>query len=95
LRGGEPSRAATARTLGNRKLRENTCAADDTNKLTSRAQAAQGTAQVATNITDVSRGASDTGMASSQVLGSAQALSRESGRLRREVEKFVRTVRAA
>ena len=58
-------------------------------------QAAQGTAQVAINITDVSRGASDTCMASSQVLGSAQALSRESGRLRREVEKFVRTVRAA
>ncbi|MEN3379130.1 MAG: hypothetical protein V7604_4485 [Hyphomicrobiales bacterium] len=59
------------------------------------AQAAQGTAQVATNITDVSRGASDTGMASSQVLSSAQALSRESGRLKSEVEKFVRTVRAA
>jgi methyl-accepting chemotaxis protein len=58
-------------------------------------QAAQGTAQVATNITDVSRGASDTGMASSQVLSSAQALSRESGRLKSEVEKFVRTVRAA
>jgi methyl-accepting chemotaxis protein len=59
------------------------------------AQAAHGTAQVATNITDVSRGASDTGMASSQVLSSAQALSRESGRLKSEVEKFVRTVRAA
>jgi len=58
-------------------------------------QAAHGTAQVATNITDVSRGASDTGMASSQVLSSAQALSRESGRLKSEVEKFVRTVRAA
>jgi len=34
-------------------------------------------------------------MASSQVLSSAQALSRESGRLKSEVEKFVRTVRAA
>ena len=59
------------------------------------AQAAHGTAQVATNITDVSRGANDTGMASSRVLSSAQALSRESGRLKSEVEKFVRTVRAA
>ena len=58
-------------------------------------QAAHGTAQVATNITDVSRGASETGMASSQVLSSAQALSRESGRLKSEVEKFVKTVRAA
>ena len=54
-----------------------------------------GTAQVATNITDVNRGASETGTASAQVLGSAQALSRESGRLKSEVEKFVRTVRAA
>jgi hypothetical protein len=34
-------------------------------------------------------------MASSDVLASAQALSRESGQLKNEVEKFVRTVRAA
>jgi methyl-accepting chemotaxis protein len=58
-------------------------------------QAAQGTAQVATNITDVNRGANETGTASAQVLGSAQALSRESGHLKAEVEKFVETVRAA
>ena len=58
-------------------------------------QAARGTAQVATNITDVSRGAGETGMASSDVLASAQALSRESGVLKSEVEKFVQTVRAA
>jgi methyl-accepting chemotaxis protein len=58
-------------------------------------QAAMGTAQVASNITDVSRGASETGSASSQVLGSAQSLARDSGRLRAEVEKFVNTVRAA
>jgi methyl-accepting chemotaxis protein len=58
-------------------------------------QAAMGTAEVASNITDVSRGASETGSASSQVLGSAQSLARDSGRLRAEVEKFVSTVRAA
>ncbi len=58
-------------------------------------QAAQGTAQVATNITDVNRGASETGTASSQVLGSARSLARESGNLKVEVEKFVKTVRAA
>ena len=58
-------------------------------------QAARGTAQVAANITDVSRGASETGSASSQVLGSAQALARESGNLKTKVEQFVKTVRAA
>jgi methyl-accepting chemotaxis protein len=58
-------------------------------------QAAQGTAQVATNITDVNRGANETGSASAQVLSSAQALSRESGHLKTEVEKFVASVRAA
>ena len=54
-----------------------------------------GTAEVAANITDVSRGASETGSASSEVHGSAQSLARDSGRLRAEVEKFVNTVRAA
>ncbi|NWG24624.1 MAG: HAMP domain-containing protein [Pseudorhodoplanes sp.] len=58
-------------------------------------QAAQGTSEVADNITQVNRGANETGLASSQVLGSAQALARESGQLRSEVERFVRTVRAA
>jgi methyl-accepting chemotaxis protein len=58
-------------------------------------QAAQGTAQVATNITDVNRGANETGSASAQVLNSAQALSRESGHLKAEVERFVASVRAA
>ena len=58
-------------------------------------QAAHGTTEVATNIIEVNRGASDTGSASSQVLGSAQSLSRESGRLKAEVEKFVNMVRAA
>jgi methyl-accepting chemotaxis protein len=58
-------------------------------------QAALGTAEVANNITDVNRGASETGTASSLVLRSAQSLSGESNRLKREVEKFLTTVRAA
>ncbi len=58
-------------------------------------QAAQGTAQVATNILDVNHGASETGSASAQVLGSAKSLARESGQLKLEVEKFVHMVRTA
>jgi methyl-accepting chemotaxis protein len=58
-------------------------------------QAAQGTQQVSSNITDVQRGASETGSASSQVLSAAQSLSRDSDRLKREVGKFLNTVRAA
>jgi methyl-accepting chemotaxis protein len=49
-------------------------------------QAAQGTMQVASNIT---------GSASSQVLASAQSLSKESNHLKVEVERFLTTVRAA
>ncbi len=58
-------------------------------------RAAQGTTQVATSITDVNRGAGETGAASAHVLSSAKALSGESQRLKREVEKFLGTVRAA
>ena len=58
-------------------------------------QAAIGSTQVATNIADVSRGASDSGSASSQVLSSAQLLSNENRRLKSEVVKFLATVRAA
>ncbi len=57
--------------------------------------AAQGTAEVASNITEVNRGAGDTGTASTRVLSSAQSLSKESGRLKVEVDKFLQTVRAA
>jgi methyl-accepting chemotaxis protein len=57
--------------------------------------AAHGTAQVATNITDVNRGAGETGAASTRVLSSAQSLSKQSGRLKVEVDKFLQTVRAA
>ena len=58
-------------------------------------QAAQGTQQVSSNITDVQRGAGETGSASSQVLSAAQSLSSDSNRLKREVGKFLDTVRAA
>ncbi|HTO63060.1 MAG TPA: cache domain-containing protein [Bradyrhizobium sp.] len=58
-------------------------------------QAAQGTHQVSATITDVQRGASETGSASSQVLSAAQSLSSDSDRLKREVGKFLDNVRAA
>ena len=58
-------------------------------------QAALGTSEVATNIVDVNQGARRTGSASAQVLSSAQSLSGESNRLKKEVGKFLDTVRAA
>ena len=57
--------------------------------------AARRSGVVATNIADVSRGARETGSASSQVLSSAKTISTESDRLRTEVERFLTTVRAA
>jgi hypothetical protein len=56
---------------------------------------ARGSAEVATNITEVDRRAGDTGSASARVLSAAQSLSKESGLLKIEVEKFLDTVRAA
>jgi methyl-accepting chemotaxis protein len=58
-------------------------------------QAAQGTQQVSSNITDVQRGAGETGSASAQVLSAAQTLSGDSQRLKQEVTKFLDSVRAA
>lgn len=58
-------------------------------------QAAQGTQLVSSNITEVQHGATETGSASTQVLSAAQSLSTESNRLRREVDRFLVTVRAA
>jgi methyl-accepting chemotaxis protein len=58
-------------------------------------QAALGTQQVSVNITDVQRGATETGAASSQVLTAARSLSGDSARLKMEVSKFLDTVRAA
>jgi methyl-accepting chemotaxis protein len=57
--------------------------------------AATGTADAAGSITDVAKGSSETGAASNLLLASAQALSVEGGRLKSEVEKFLRSVRAA
>jgi methyl-accepting chemotaxis protein len=57
--------------------------------------AAEGTARVATHISDVNRGASETGSASNQVLASARDLAQEGNRLKVEVEKFLGSVRAA
>lgn len=51
--------------------------------------------QVANEVTSVSRGTSETGSASGQVLSAAQSLSVESNRLKAEVEKFLGTIRAA
>jgi len=59
------------------------------------AQAAQGAAQVAINITDVNHDADETGTASIKVLQAAQVLSGESRKLDLEVAKFIDTVRAA
>jgi methyl-accepting chemotaxis protein len=50
---------------------------------------------VSSNITDVQRGAGETGSASSQVLAAAQTLSSDSSRLKLEVDKFLDSVRAA
>ena len=58
-------------------------------------QAAEGTQQVSSHITDVQRGASETGLASSQVLSAAQLLAGESDRLKSQVDKFLSAVRAA
>jgi len=58
-------------------------------------QAARGTQDVSSNIIDVQRGATETGSASSQVLSAAQSLSRDSTRLKDEVDRFMATVRAA
>jgi methyl-accepting chemotaxis protein len=59
------------------------------------AQAAQGAAQVATNITDVKRDADETRAESAKVLQAAQILSGESRALELEVKNFIKTVRAA
>jgi methyl-accepting chemotaxis protein len=58
-------------------------------------EAMKGSDEVSRNITVVSSGASETREASSQVFTSAQALASQSNHLKREVEKFLGTVRAA
>jgi methyl-accepting chemotaxis protein len=58
-------------------------------------EATHGTRRVASDIVDVSRGANATDSASAAVLASVQSLSRESARLKRELERFLASVRAA
>jgi methyl-accepting chemotaxis protein len=58
-------------------------------------QVALGTTQVAADISAVNRDASETGLASAQVLSSAELLANESIRLKQELDKFLLTVRAA
>jgi methyl-accepting chemotaxis protein len=58
-------------------------------------QVADGAEVVATNIAEANRSAAETGAASSQVLASANSLSRQSGRLKTEVDQFLKMVRAA
>ncbi len=56
--------------------------------------AAAGTSEVAANIAEVKSGAAETGGASSQVLAAARSLSGETHRLKSQVERFLKTVRA-
>ncbi len=57
--------------------------------------AAEGTQQVSSKVTDVQRGAVETGSASSEVLAAARSLAKDSNRLKLEVSKFIDAVRAA
>ncbi len=57
--------------------------------------AALGVQEASSNVGHLQRGAAETGTASSQVLTAAQTLSRDSGRLKQEVERFVNSVRVA
>jgi methyl-accepting chemotaxis protein len=58
-------------------------------------QAAQGTQGVMQNIADVTRASGQVGNASELVLDSAGELAKQSERLKKEVESFLGTVRAA
>jgi methyl-accepting chemotaxis protein len=58
-------------------------------------QASEGTSTVASSISDVERGAAETGTASAEMLSAAQSLSAQSQRLKSEVGTFLTTVRAA
>ena len=58
-------------------------------------EASSGTSQVTTNIEDVSRAANDTGVVSTQVLGSAKELSKHSETLLGAIDNFVVKMRAA
>jgi methyl-accepting chemotaxis protein len=57
--------------------------------------AAGGTHEIAESIMEVNRGATETGVASGEVLNSAQTLAVESTRLRQELDSFMANIRAA
>ncbi len=57
--------------------------------------AANSTARVAANISDVNQAAGETGTASGRVLQSAKVLSSEGTKFKEAVAKFLATVRAA
>ncbi|MBU6456545.1 MAG: PAS domain-containing protein [Bradyrhizobium sp.] len=57
--------------------------------------AAQGAQEVSSNVGNLQRGAAETGTASSEVLSAAQTLSRDSARLKAEVNNFLNSVRVA
>jgi methyl-accepting chemotaxis protein len=58
-------------------------------------QAAAGAEQVSSSVIEVQRGAAETGSASSQVLTAAKSLAQDGDRLKREVAKFLDSVRVA
>jgi methyl-accepting chemotaxis protein len=58
-------------------------------------QAAKGTGEVSENIAGVTKAASETGAAANMVLSAAEQLSGQSVELRRQVESFLKQVRAA
>jgi methyl-accepting chemotaxis protein len=58
-------------------------------------QAATGTNEVSTNIGNVSQAAAETGSAATQVLGAAGELSKQSEKLRGQVDTFLASIRAA
>ena len=59
------------------------------------AEAARGTGAVTGTIDEVARAADDTGAAATRMFASAASLSEQSAELRREIDAFLETVRAA
>ncbi len=58
-------------------------------------QASTGTAVTTSGIAEISQVATNTGTVASQVLGAAETLNTQSNELRTEMEKFLKTIRAA
>jgi aerotaxis receptor len=57
--------------------------------------AARGAQDVSSNVGNLQRRAAETGIASSDVVSAAQTLSRDSSRLKAEVNNFLNSVRVA